>query len=673
MNMSWYDWSVVFVLMAALPLIGKITKRYTRSTADFLAANRSAGRYMLTLSEGMAGLGAVGIIGNFQMGYKVGFASNWWANVGIPVSLLLMVSGWVIYRYRETRVLTLAQLFEVRYSRRFRTFAAIIMWISGILNFGIFPAAGANFFISYCGLAPSYPVLGLALPTYEFLLLILIGVSLYLTLSGGQIAVLVTDFFQAFFFNVLLLTTLLFLLGKFPLGEVFEGLLIAAKGKSMVNPFDAGRSQFSAEYFLIGVFSMFFQRLAWQGSAAYHVSGKSPHEAKMAGVLGSFRGWAFCFSLTLIPLVAYMIMHHPSYAAQAQQVKETLSGIENPEIRDQMLVPVTMTLYMPVGIMGAFAAAMFAAFVSTHDTYMHSWGSLFVQDIIMPLRKKAFTPRGHLLALRLSIAFVALFIFLWSCWFRQTMHILFWFALTGAFWLGGAGVVIIGALYTRWGTTRGAYAALITGSVLATTGMVLDNRWNVWYGKNFFLNGQHIYGIAIACAVIMYTLFSLIGKRTHFDLDKLLHRGKYIVEEDHARPDAAVSSKKWNWKQVFGITKDFTRGDKIIYGLTYANSGIMFSIFVIMICVHYIVGLTDHGWANFHYYFTMVYSIGIGFIIAIWLTLGGIRDVYRLFRDLKTAKRDFTDDGRVVDHDYEEPAESPDNGEELLPEGRSDR
>ena len=165
MNMTWVDWSVVLALMGVLPLIGYITRRYTRSTADFLAANRSAGRYMLTMSEGMASLGAVGIIANFQMGYKVGFASNWWGHLGIPVSLLLMVSGWVIYRYRETRVLTLAQLFEVRYSRRFRMFAATIMWISGVLNFGIFPAAAANFFIRYCGLVPTHSVFDLTLPT----------------------------------------------------------------------------------------------------------------------------------------------------------------------------------------------------------------------------------------------------------------------------------------------------------------------------------------------------------------------------------------------------------------------------------------------------------------------------------------------------------------------------
>ena len=39
-----------------------------------------------------------------------------------PIILFVAISGWVIYRFRETRALTLAQFFEVRYSKKFRLF-----------------------------------------------------------------------------------------------------------------------------------------------------------------------------------------------------------------------------------------------------------------------------------------------------------------------------------------------------------------------------------------------------------------------------------------------------------------------------------------------------------------------------------------------------------------------
>ena len=113
--------------------------------------------------------------------------------------------------------------------------------------------------------------------------------------AGGQIAVLVTDFFQSFFVNIVLVIILVLLLVKFPLAQIFEGLQIAEEGKSFLDPFGTEHVQgFDPTYFLIGLFSMILNRMAWQGSQAYHVSAKSPHEAKMAGVLGSYRGWACC-------------------------------------------------------------------------------------------------------------------------------------------------------------------------------------------------------------------------------------------------------------------------------------------------------------------------------------------------------------------------------------------
>ena len=423
MIFQWIDWAVVFSILIFLFVLASTTKKHTQSASDFLAANRLAGRYLLTLAEGIAGLGAVSIIAMWQMNYKAGFAAGWWGNLGTPITLIIMLTGWVIYRYRETRVLTMAPFFEIRYSRYFRIFAGIVCWISGIINFGIFPAVGTNFFINYCGLSEHYQLAGFVLPTYQTLIVLLVGISLYFTFAGGQIAVLVTDFFQSFFCNIVFLIILIMLLIKYPLKDVFDGLLIAEAGKSMVNPFDAGRSDFNPWYFIIGIIGMVFNRLAWQGKQGYNCSAKSPHEAKMAGVLSGFRVWGFTFVLTLVPLVAYMIMHHPNYTDHAEQVRQLISSMENEEVRDQMLVPMTMTLYMPVGLAGAFAAVMVAALISTHDTYLHTWGSIFVQDIVVPLRKKAFTGKRHILALRLSSFFVAVFICLFSIIFRQTQHI----------------------------------------------------------------------------------------------------------------------------------------------------------------------------------------------------------------------------------------------------------
>ena len=143
-----------------------VTRRYNRSVTDFLAGNRCAGRYLLTLSEGLTALGLAGTVANFEKFYEAGFAASWWGTMMMPLGMIIALSGWVSYRYRETRAMTMAQFFEMRYSRRFRIFAGIVAWVSGVLNFGIFPSITARFLISFCGLPPVFHLPGVAIPSF---------------------------------------------------------------------------------------------------------------------------------------------------------------------------------------------------------------------------------------------------------------------------------------------------------------------------------------------------------------------------------------------------------------------------------------------------------------------------------------------------------------------------
>lgn len=152
MNLHWIDWAIIGTMLAFMVGIAIRTKLLNRSVADFLATNRCAGRYLLTMADGMAGLGAITIAANFEKFYASGFAGVRWGQILAPLTLILALSGFVIYRYRETRVLTMAQFFEVRYSRRFRIFAGMLAFLLGILNYGIFPAVTARFLIYFCGL-----------------------------------------------------------------------------------------------------------------------------------------------------------------------------------------------------------------------------------------------------------------------------------------------------------------------------------------------------------------------------------------------------------------------------------------------------------------------------------------------------------------------------------------
>ncbi len=144
--MTTLDWilalgPIVFVLGIAL-----YTHRFTRSVADFLSGGRLAGRYLLANARGESDSGLANSMSKFEIIMVSGFVLNFWEKVSVPVLLLIGITGFVVYRFRETRALTLAQFFEQRYSRRYRLFMGVLAFVSGVLNYGIFPAISSRFF-----------------------------------------------------------------------------------------------------------------------------------------------------------------------------------------------------------------------------------------------------------------------------------------------------------------------------------------------------------------------------------------------------------------------------------------------------------------------------------------------------------------------------------------------
>ncbi len=193
MNLTPFDWLLVAGVLAVMLAGVEASRRHMHGVADFLAANRTAGRYVLSLSQGLAALGAITIVGNFEMNYVAGFAMSWWGFTMSVVVLAIAVSGWVIYRFRQTRCLTLAEFFERRYSRNFRVFAGFVAFFSGLVNFGIFPAVGARFFVHFCGLPSAVTVLGLGVPTYPLVMIALLATALWFVYAGGQVAVIIVE------------------------------------------------------------------------------------------------------------------------------------------------------------------------------------------------------------------------------------------------------------------------------------------------------------------------------------------------------------------------------------------------------------------------------------------------------------------------------------------------
>ena len=578
MNLSFVDWAIVIIVLAGMVYSVSFTKGLMRSVTDFLSAGRTAGRYLISVSQGAAGLGAISIIGFLEVGFITGFSFQWWGLSQGIILLALTTSGWVIYRFRQTRSLTLAQFFEKRYSRNFRIFAGIIAFLCGIINFGIFPAVGAQFFISYCGFPDSI----FGIPTFPLMMIFLISIALYFVYTGGQIAVIIADFFQGVFLIVVLFIITIFLYNKVEWDQVSDSLkntpvklageevdklnndesfkvlddeekkkkIAEIKEKyensSLINPFKTSRVEdFNLTYFLIGLIGMFYGTLSWQGHQAYNSSAKSAHEAKMAAVLGDIRWKPQGLFIFLVPVLTYVFMNHADYNSVAESVNSSLDSLNSETLKSQMRAPIVLSEVLPVGLLGAFAALMLAAFISTHDTYLHSWASIFVQDVILPFRKKPFEKDDHIKALRYSIFGVAIFIFIFSLVFDQNQEIALYFAVTFAIFAGGVGAVIIGGLYWDRGTTEGAWAAMTIGATIAVTGTIVPQISDSWLSqendliwlKNLILklkeiNGIKFYALSMGFSSFSYILVSLFTFKEKVNMDKLLNRGKYSIKNE---------------------------------------------------------------------------------------------------------------------------------------------
>ena len=94
-NLHWIDWSILIGLLIFMAIAAHKTKKYTTSVADFLAANRCAGRYMLGVAAGISGIGAITVVAYCEGYYASGFTFAWWGLLMlVVVKNVIALSGW---------------------------------------------------------------------------------------------------------------------------------------------------------------------------------------------------------------------------------------------------------------------------------------------------------------------------------------------------------------------------------------------------------------------------------------------------------------------------------------------------------------------------------------------------------------------------------------------------
>jgi SSS family solute:Na+ symporter len=368
----------------------------------------------------------------------------------------------------------------------------------------------------------------------------------------------------------------------------------------------------------------------------------------MGNILGVWRNYAKTLMITLLACCAYTYLNDPHYQFGSKWVIDKMNLIENKNLRESMRIPIALGYLLPIGIKGTFAAIMLFHLIGCDSSYLHSWGSIFAQDVVLPFRKTPPTTQQHLRLLRWSIVFIAVFSYFFGLMFPPTKFILMFFAMTGAIFLGGSGSAIIGGFYSRKGTTAGAYAGMISGSSIAVTGGILDLVWNYRYNQSFFINGQWVWFISMMVAVVSYLVVSLLTFKENFDLDRVLHRGRWAVKEYGGVTDTTRSAfetttvpvrPRFSWKQtVLGIDEHFTPGDRFQSYLLFGWTMFWFVIFVVFTIWNLIHSWPVSWWTKYWHIVGIMLPLAVGVITTVWFTIGGLRDLRILFKRLDEAQ-----------------------------------
>ena len=582
--MAWFDWLILVLPVCLVMWAGLRTRRYVRGAADFLAAGRLCGRYVLSMGYAANAIGVITLVTYLEIHYKTGFSVGFWSSVLAPLGILMSLTGYCTYRFRQTRAMSLGQFLEMRYSRSVRICAAVMRSIAEMIANMIMPAIAARFFIQLLGLPPVFHVLGFEVSTYVALMLLFMALSVALICGGGLLSLIVADTIQMTILYPLIACFVVFILWKFSVTrEIMPVMADRVAGESFINPFDISRLRDFNLFttIIVPAWWMVMRRANWFGNG-YTTAAKTPHEQKMSDVLGAWRGSSTAMFFLLLACALITFLNHADFADDALEVRKSLAtqaaadvlkdapearaavdaaiaasepqvhriGIDPPLSQETnpdtaFLVPIhetllaearnsagngnspldarhsspvtrhsskkeaggqpeslfdaeglandrfqqirtlfyqqnlsaTMRRLLPPGLFGLFALLLFLAMLSTDDTRIYSPTLTIVQDVVMPLRKRPFTPEGHLLAIRLMAVAVGAFFFLGSCWMKQLDYYQMFNALAVAVWNGAGSPIMILGLYSRFGTAAGAWASLVSSTVISAAYIFVQRNW----------------------------------------------------------------------------------------------------------------------------------------------------------------------------------------------------
>ncbi len=457
-NFGAFDWVIVGVYLMVSVLIGLYVKRYVKDMATYIGAGRKVGTWLGVATMTGTELGLITVMFMAQKGFGGGFAAFHMALLAGVATLFIGLTGFIVVPLRRLEVLTIPEYYEKRFSRGIRVLGGIMLAFAGILNMGLFLKVGSMFIVGITGLSSE----GEALKIVMVVLLVLV---LIYTTMGGMISVILTDYIQFVVLAFGLLVATGMAISSLGWDHIFTTVSVQM-GEGGFNP-AAEESGFGWEYILwMTVTAGLVGSAVWPTAVARALAMEST-KALRRQYMWSSVSFTVRFMLPMfwgICAFVYVVASPEGADLKTLFFPPEGGGVE--AMDNLYAMPLFMGRLLPPLMVGVIAAAMIAAFMSTHDSYFLCWSSVITQDVVAPLRGGRLSTAARVRLTRIVIVLIGGYVLYWGMFYKGNEDIWDYMAVSGGIFFTGAFVVLVLGIYWKGASTFGALLGLLSGFLM---------------------------------------------------------------------------------------------------------------------------------------------------------------------------------------------------------------
>ncbi|MBQ0167650.1 MAG: sodium/solute symporter [Treponema sp.] len=434
-----YSLILLLAFLFIMIVVGVWGMRKTSTLNDFFLGGRSCGPWMSAFAYGTTYFSAVVFIGFAgKQGWGFGFNALW---IGIGNAILGATLAWLLLAARTRRMtqnldtMTMPEFLEARYdSDHIKMIAAVLIFVFLLpYSASVFKGLGHLF-------QQTFHI------SFDFSLIILVGITgLYLVL-GGYSAVTVTDFIQGFI--MLGGTIAMVIVMTMKAGGLKEAITTVSTNYDINVPAAQQPS-------ILTIASLVFM-------TSFGTWGMPQMVQKFYAVKDESVIKKACLITTIFALVIGVAAYFTGVLSHVFFDLESVPKLASGGIDYDMIMPTLMTIYLPEGLLAIIMILVLSASMSTLASMILVSSSAITVDLYKGYLHKDVSEKtsvGMMRALSALFIFVSYAISRLQIGFIVTLMSLSWGVLSGAF----MAPYILG-IYSRKITKAGAYAGLFAGS-----------------------------------------------------------------------------------------------------------------------------------------------------------------------------------------------------------------